>query len=136
MASFVLNGPALRTLLVSPAGPVAIDLRNRGNRVRAKARRLVPVDGGTLKDSITMEMRIQDGMLVARIGTNVAYALAVHEGTRAHTVVPKNRKALAFSWKGAPVPANSKRGTWVYKRVNIPARAGNPFLANALDAAK
>jgi phage gpG-like protein len=136
MASYVLNGPALRTLLVSPAGPVAQDLRQRANRVRAKARRLCPVDGGTLKDSITMELRIQDGQLVARVGTNVKYALAVHEGTRPYTVVHRNKPALSFNWKGAPVPANSKRGTWVYKRVNIPARAGNPFLANALDAAK
>lgn len=134
----VLNRKELNDLLNSPAGPVANDLRRRAERVKNKARRIAPVDNGTLKNSISWEMRIQDGSLVARVGTNVKYARAVHEGFDAYTLRPRNKQALAFSkWPNAPTSARrSKRGNYVYKSVRIPARKGNPFLANALDAAR
>jgi phage gpG-like protein len=136
--SIRLNRREIADLLAGPAGPVAADLRRRAENVRKEARRLAPVQNGTLKNSISWEMRIEGGSLVARVGTNIEYALAVHQGTQAYTLRPRNRQALAFSrWPNAPAGARrSKQGRYVYKSVRIPARAGRPFLADALRAAR
>jgi hypothetical protein len=136
--SVVLDRRTIKELLESPAGPVANDLKRRAEQVRKAARRLAPVDNGTLKNSISWEMRIEGGQLVARVGTNIKYALPVHEGSKAYTLRPRNKKALAFSkWPNAPAGMRrSKRGNYVFRSVRIPARAGRPFLRDALSAAR
>lgn len=113
--------------LTGPQGDVARDLARRAIRVESRAKRLCPVDTGRLRASITWEIvRSSGGVYVARVGTNVKYARAVHDGTRPHVIEPRQATVLRF-------PAN---GGIVYaRRVNHPGTRGIPFLRDALPAA-
>jgi phage gpG-like protein len=98
------NRAAVDHLLRSPIGPVGQDLTRRAIRVENMAKTLCPVDRGRLRSSIdhTDPQPIGRG-LVVQIGTNVEYALAVHEGSgsdaaprswqiahaRGHTIPPR-----------------------------------------------
>lgn len=119
-----LDNAAVRELLSGSRGAVARDLYRRGRRVEAKAKRLCPVDTGRLRSSISTEVLLVAGRPIIRVGTNVEYALAVHEGHRA--IVPVRAKVLRFRLKG--------RGTWIF-RPRVRAVRGVPFLKNALPAA-
>lgn len=77
----VLDRRQVTALLHSRTGPVARDLTRRAIVVQNEARRLAPVDRGRLRSSITHELAVEGGELVARVGTNVEYAMYVHEGT-------------------------------------------------------
>lgn len=76
----------MRQLLTSPQGPVWQQLHRQGRQVLQRARVLCPVGrgGGTLKASLTMEMDTENGLPVARVGTNLKYAIWVHQGTGIH----------------------------------------------------
>ena len=77
--------------------------------IEAAAKRNCPVDTGRLRSSITTVVGGKD----ATIGTDVEYALPVHEGTPAHVT-------------------RSRRRTGIVGKI-IAARAGQPFLARAFD---
>lgn len=62
-----------------------------------------PQKTGALRRSIRPEL----GNLQAVIRPNIDYALFVHEGTKAHTITPKNKQALF--WQGALHPVKSVR---------------------------
>lgn len=116
--SIIFRGAALRELLLSPEGPIADDLRRRARRVKEDARRRCPVDTGRLQKSITDEIRRDAVGLVARVGTNVEYARAVHDGTG------------IYGPKGAPIARVSKKG----KTYFVQGQKGQPFLKDALPA--
>jgi hypothetical protein len=85
---------------------------------------------GTLKSSITTYNTYEDTELCARVGTspevdagNIGYGYFVHEGTRPHTIIPKQAKALRFVVGGRIVYAT---------KVNHPGTAPNPYLARFL----
>lgn len=141
MASVVIDPAALRDLLYSPQGPVYRDIQIQTERVRNRAISLCPVNNGRLRASITGQVLSEPSGPVGRVGTNVEYALFVHEGTgiygpkgAPYTIVPRRRKALAFVWKGAPVPPNGRGGRHVYKRVTVKGSRPKPFLRDALQA--
>lgn len=103
------------------------------HRIRAIAIRekLVPVGkpdpnsgkrtGGELRKSIHVSS-VPGG---AMVGTNKAYARAVHEGRQALIIRPRRRKALR--WKGS-------EGKYFFaKKVFQPARKGKPFFRSAAD---
>lgn len=76
------NRQLRRWLTRDPRGPVGRDLTRRALRVRNVARVYCPVDFGRLRSSLTYTdpQPIAEGLLV-QVGTNVVYALAVHEGS-------------------------------------------------------
>lgn len=145
MANVRLDSAALRQVLTGPAGPVVADLFRRGNRVLQKARVLTPVDQGQLRASLALEMRSEDGVPVARVGTNVKYAIWVHEGTgiygpRKRPITPVRKKLLAW-----PVKNQSGQGRRRYRggrtaqyafAKQVAGVKPRPFLRNALDAAR
>lgn len=111
--------------LTGPHGDIARDLAKRAIRVESRAKQLCPVDTGRLRASITWELvRSSGGVFVARIGTNVDYAMVVHEGRRAVEMPPG--RVMRFP--------SRKTGQIVYTR-RTRAVAGVPFLRNALPAA-
>lgn len=65
--------------------------------VKTRAQRLVPVVTGRLKGSINVR---QLRLLNYSIGTNVEYALFIEEGTKPHTIFPRERQFLRFVVKG------------------------------------
>lgn len=69
-----LNRDQINDLLRSQRGPVARDLLRRGNLVQNQAKRVVRVDRGILRASISTELRIEQGGPTVRVGSNVEYA--------------------------------------------------------------
>ena len=78
----------------------------------------VDKQGGELRRSVTCT-RFAGGAIV---GTNLIYARAVHEGSRARIIRPRKKKALAWN-----------EGNSNAMRVFQKARKGNPFFRKAVD---
>lgn len=102
-----------------------------GAPVRKPARGEPP--GGRLRASIHTELKTRGQFRVwARIGSNVNYALVVHQGARKHRIVPKNKRYLSFYWDKAPVWMVTQTGPYAGKvklrRVNHPGMKGRPYL--------
>ena len=131
---------AIRVLLTSPQGGVVKDLMRRGLLVETAAKRnLAGVGGpkrihtGRLRASIgPPQLVYRNGRPAVIVGTNVNYALFVHEGTgiygpKGRPIRPKRAKFLKFQIKG--------RGKFVYAK-QVKGMPGNPYLVNALPAAR
>lgn len=69
-------------LLRSTSGPVGKYLATVAAKVETAAKARCPVDTGRLRSSITWRIEVDGNGLVAIVGTNVSYAVFVHEGTR------------------------------------------------------
>lgn len=127
-------------LLTRPNGGVERDLLKRGLRVESRAKLLLSgvgaghpkrVDTGRLRSSIRTVPRRDHGKPVVRVGTNVHYALWVHDGTgiygpRRQRITPVSAQFLRFRPAGSPV--------FLYRR-SVRGMRGNPFLKDALPAA-
>jgi len=134
-----LNQSELDRLLKSPGGAVAKDLLRRGLRVESQAKRnLGGVDGpkrvdtGRLRASIATQLITIRGWPAVRVGTNVTYAMWVHDGTgvygpRGVPIRPVRAKVLRFVPRG--------QSTVVYAR-QVKGMVPNRFLVNALKAAR
>lgn len=124
-----VNEVALQKMLRNPKGQIARGILKIGKKVERKAKRLVPVDHGVLRNSINTELIIRKGP-VARIGTKVKYALYVHEGTGIYgpkkmPITPKHSKVLVFT--------SRKTNQLVFAR-SVKGMKGTPYLRNALIA--
>lgn len=120
------NGAALDTLLVSAA-----DLEGRAQRVLVAAQTLVGVDTGLLLTTIHRERGSNgDGPFIDIVAgqkglTN--YLGFHHFGTEPHVIRARRRRALRFTWHGKIV---------YFTKVNHPGTRANPFLLEALQAAR
>jgi hypothetical protein len=109
------NPAAVRQLLYDPRGPVGRDLTRRALRVQNQAKVFAPVRHGRLRASIRAGEPFRGLLgLSIRVGTNVTYARAVHEGS--------GSRYAPYSWKVAHARGHP-----------VPARR---FLTNALQAAR
>ncbi len=147
MAEVQIDAAALRELLAGPTGPVWNDIRRRGNRVLMQAKANTPKDTGVLKNSLIMEMVIDRGVPVARVGSNLKYAIYVHEGTglygpRKRYIRPVQAKVLR--WPGINNAYKQTGGNRRYKAgrtanytysMKSKGFPGRPFLRDALSAA-
>jgi hypothetical protein len=86
---------------------------------------LVPVDTGYLRASGRMDLaRVAGALVIGGVTYSARYAAAVHEGRRALTIRAKRPGGrLRFTVGGRTVYA---------RQVRQPARAGRPYLAQAL----
>lgn len=124
-----INYSAFNHQLAGPTGSITRDLLRRGVRVQLLARRKAKADTGRLRNSITVVIRPgATGSFICEVGTNIKYAMAVHDGTGvygpSHTpITPKRGAFLVFKPKGSSrfVFAKSVRG-----------QEGEPFLKDAL----
>lgn len=137
----VINGAADRGSAGSGFG-----LRTRANAVLNAARRGCPVDEGRLRASLTIEYRTgPGGEPIARIGSNLPYAIFVHEGTglygpRGTYIYPRSGRFLVWPAKnnsgvGRRRFEGRRTSTYVFARRSR-GMPGRPFLLNALDAAR
>lgn len=127
--SVKFNDAALKSIAIQAS---ADDLKVRANRVLSAARRGCPVDQGRLRASLAVEFVTQFGQPIARIGSNLPYAIYVHEGTGVYgpkgtPIVPRNGRYLVFTPKGSKTKVFAK---------SVRGMRGRPFLLDALDAAK
>lgn len=134
--SHKINQRELNAILSSPSGGVAKDLFRRGKKVEGAAKKNLQrpprrVDTGLLRSSINTQLVNLGGKMAVRIGTNVFYAIYVHEGTgiygpKGAYITPKT--ATYLSWK-------VKGGKRVFA-LKVKGMKPNPFLKDALKAAK
>lgn len=91
---------------------------------------VVPFDKGDLRKSHVVQPVGADN---ARVGTNMPYARAVHDGRPALVIRPKTAKALFFPGLKHPVRAVHQPARvgkpWLRQSVGILAREGLSFLA-------
>jgi hypothetical protein len=149
-----LDLSAVRTLLTSPQGGVIRDLLRRGLLVETQAKRNLGgiggpkrIDTGRLRASIATQVVRRNGDPAVLVGTNVNYALAVHDGTgiygpKGRPIKPRHGKFLRFKAKpgGKSQPPGKKpkkkgSGGYVYAR-SAKGMQRNQFLKNALTAAR
>lgn len=145
-----------RQILAASREAVGRDMLRRGLKVESLAKVLISsdpkrVNTGRLRSSIkTSPLRFR-GANGAQVGTNVNYALYVHEGTGLYgpnrrVIRAASGKVFAFEPKGARRAAlkasgrkrlsrAARRGITVFSKTNRGMRP-NPFLRNALRAAK
>ena len=122
--SLRINRPALHGEGMD-AGRKAVNRVVRRTYTRSQV--LVPVDDGPLRASGQPDLASDRGSLViGGVTYTIEYAAAVHNGRRALTIRPKGNRPnarLRFVVDGRVVFARS---------VHQPARAGRPYLAQAL----
>lgn len=90
----VFDEAALRRLFESPEGDIGKELVKRALRVQRRAKQIAPVDTGRLRSSVEYEVGRDSRGLVARIGTDVTYAVYLEFGTRRMAPRPFLRPAL------------------------------------------
>lgn len=110
-----LNGEGLAT------AERAVRRVTRGTFNRSQV--LCPVDTGNLRATGQMDMRTQGLIVSGSVEYTARYAAAVHEGRKALTIRAKGNGRLKFVVDGRTVYA---------REVRQPARAGRPFLRDAL----
>ena len=98
-----------------------------GRRIERIAKELCPVDTGRLRSSIAARVEVEGGKPLVIVGTNVEYAIYVHEGTgiygpRGRPIEPVNAKVLAWTPRG---------GSTVFAR-SVKGMKGRPFLEEAM----
>ncbi len=88
-----------------------------------RAKQMVPVKSGQLRDSIKVSTRSKRGRVSATVtagGKKAFYAHMVEFGTARHFIKPKNRKSLFFAGMAKEV-------------VDHPGATQKPFMRPALD---
>ena len=98
--------------------------RDAGKAILSKAKKEAPIKTGGLRRSIDLRYK----PISVSVFTNKDYAIPVHEGSRAHIILPRRAKVLRFK---------TQSGKVVYtKRVRHPGYKGNPFMERAVDRIK
>lgn len=94
-----------------------------GMLVTAEAIKEAPAEKGFLRSKIGPPITTIGGdSMVTKVTSHANYSKAVHDGTRAHVILPSAKKALF--WPGAEHP---------YRKVNHPGTTANPFMKRALE---
>jgi hypothetical protein len=133
----VFYGTALDQILRSPNGDAVRLMMRRADYLQRAAKaqiRLGHIHGGSgfgnLRDSITKHVMSSagGGMPIVTVGSDHPIALIHHNGTRAHVIQPRYRKALRF-------PGHTKSGWQFAKIVHHPGTKPNRYLTDNLDAA-
>lgn len=113
------NEPALDHLLNQPSGDVGRHLEVIALRVQAGAKAIIRRRTGRLSRSITINHSRDFRGQYVQVGSNVRYALAVHEGTRPHIIEPHAGRVLRFR----------EGGRFVYARlVHHPGNRARKYL--------
>lgn len=134
----IVKHPAeIKSILQGDNSSVYRDIFRRCVKVQNKAKRNLQnapkrVDTGRLRSDIHIQMLTVNGYPAGRVGFNVFYGVYVHEGTgiygpKRSPIRPVSARVLAFKPKG------SNRTIF---RPQVSGMRPNPFLKNALDAAK
>ena len=142
MSSFRLDNAGLKEVLSGQDGAVWLRTLRLTNQVKNSAKRKAPVDQGKLRASITSEMISENGNPVGVVGTNLEYALYVHEGTglwskkRPGPIRPVRAKALRWpkknqSGKGSRRYRGGKTSAYVFSKQSA-GSPPKPFLTDAL----
>jgi hypothetical protein len=104
-------------------GDVGRSMQTLGREIQIAARHQAGMRTGRLRASINVDHQTNRTGHTLRIGSDVPYALAHHEGTKPHLITPKNGEFLRFG-SGTRV---------VYTRqVHHPGTRANRYLSDQL----
>ena len=103
------------------ATEIAKGIKTSINIIRPMMKRNAPFASGKLRQNIYARYTQGEGVVGPDLNVT-PYAIFVHEGTRAHIIRPKTKKALY--WKGAKHPV---------KMVRHPGTKANPFVDKTYD---
>jgi hypothetical protein len=81
MATVTLNRAGLERLLVSPTGPVMLNMLRRGQRVLTLAKATCPVHLGVLRESLKTTIAPHGIGNMVEVGSDLRELLYVEEGT-------------------------------------------------------
>jgi hypothetical protein len=81
MATVTLNRAGLDRLLVSPTGPVMLNMLRRGNNVLALAKQTCPVHLGALRESLKVAVAPHGIGNMVEVGSDLKELLYIEEGT-------------------------------------------------------
>lgn len=104
------------------------DVRKTSVEINRLARQYAPggpYSTGTLKRDIKWSIQTAGWYVRSRVGTELPYAIYVHEGTDPHLIFGRNGKELRFFWRKRGVVF---RGTFV----RHPGQKAQPFLVNPM----
>lgn len=122
---------AIRAVFRGPNSTLGRDLQRRADRVEAAARRLVGVDSGLLRSTIRQQAGANGAgqyiHIIAGTPGRTPYLQYHLFGAAPHVIRPRRARALRFEINGQIVFA---------QKVNHPGNAPNPFLQEALLAAR
>lgn len=119
-AAGALIGPPLKTAFTKSA-----------LLVEGEAKRLVPVDTGNLRRTITHKVDRAAVPLWAQIGTNAPYARAVHEGRRPGAAMPPLKAIAGWLARHGGDPSSA---FVVARSIGRRGIKGRPFLKQAMAA--
>lgn len=130
------SAAVIQTMLATSSDLYA-DMFKRAVRVQSQARKNLSrppqrIDTGALRASISVTPLRWHGLPAFRVGTNMKYALFVHDGTgiygpKHHLITPTHAQVMVFK--------SRRTGKNVFTRTSR-GMPGNPFLKDALSAAK
>lgn len=122
----IWNEPSLDHLLNQSSGDVGRYLETIALKVQAGAKLIVRRRTGRLARSIYINHARDARGQYVQVGSNLRYALDVHEGTRAHIITPNSGRVLRFR----------EGGRIVYARfVHHPGSRGRKYLTIPLSRA-
>jgi hypothetical protein len=115
--------PEFYLYINSPTGAVGRYMAKRALLMKERAKHQAGYKTGNLRRSIYIKQTSSNRGHTIKIGADVNYAMAHHEGTRPHTIVPKTAPELVFR-KGSRI---------IHTRlVHHPGSKANPFLRDQL----
>lgn len=114
---------AITRITHSETGPVVRFLWQVGHRIRNRASIYCNVDTGRLRSSLYV---VTTPFPSVRVGSDVEYAVYVHEGTGPHRIYPVQAKVLRWA------DPKAKSGAAFARYVDHPGYHGNPFLRDAM----
>lgn len=120
------NRAQMRQFLSGASGPSFKAVKRVQDKTAGLANMKTPVDTGALKRAqVKTPVVVTGDRVVAGVEYRSAYALFVHEGTRAHIIRPRNKKVLAW------IPRGSGKARYATK-VNHPGTKPQRWLQVAL----
>jgi hypothetical protein len=121
---FYVNESGMNLLLNSPKGELGRQISDLGDKIVNSAKLQVGYRTGKLQRSIHKRHLGNFTGQYLWIGTKVSYALAHHENTRPHVIVPNDPSGKLVFFKGGRMI--------VTKRVMHPGTKANKFLSQPL----
>lgn len=113
----LVHSPGVRRAMIIRGVAVQTEAKKRLNESPRR------IDTGRLRNSIQMQEMASRGVLGVRVGTNVVYALVIHNGSRPHQINARPGGVLA--WRGP-------NGMIFARSVMHPGFRANPFLVDGL----
>ena len=110
--------------LAAEANPIiAAQLDALGNRIVSNAKQRAPVNTGNMRRTIGHRVISSASEVRLELFATAKYAGFVHDGTRPHVILPKNKTVLRFQ---------TPRGVVFSRMVHHPGTRARAFLRDAI----